>query len=112
MGFCKPCNSKHFQSDFNTWKSRGGFGKYIYYARWIDGRIREWYIKNQRQNIFGVLPYIAPEVLSAADVYSFGMIAFEIVTGFPPYPDIPHDKDLAMKYAMDYDQRFHFIFQN
>src|SRR6185369_12580218 len=24
-------------------------------------------------------------------------IAYEIVTGFPPYPDIPHDKDLAMK---------------
>ncbi|RHZ55694.1 hypothetical protein Glove_411g23 [Diversispora epigaea] len=58
----------------------------------------------EKKNIFGVLPYIAPEVLSgdeeytkAADVYSFGMIAYEIVTGFPPYPDIPHDKDLAMK---------------
>ncbi|RHZ74096.1 hypothetical protein Glove_227g138 [Diversispora epigaea] len=57
----------------------------------------------KKRNIFGVLPYIAPEVLSgeeyakAADVYSFGIIAYEIVTGFPPYPDIPHDKDLAMK---------------
>ncbi|RHZ84003.1 hypothetical protein Glove_86g90 [Diversispora epigaea] len=59
---------------------------------------------HEKKNIFGVLPYIAPEVLSddeeytkAADVYSFGIIAYEIVTGFPPYPDIPHDKDLAMK---------------
>ncbi|RHZ80379.1 hypothetical protein Glove_136g8 [Diversispora epigaea] len=58
----------------------------------------------EKNNIFGVLPYIAPEVLSgdeehtkAADVYSFGIIAYEIVTGFPPYPDIPHDNDLAMK---------------
>ncbi|RHZ75579.1 hypothetical protein Glove_212g144 [Diversispora epigaea] len=57
----------------------------------------------EKKNIFGVLPYIAPEVLSgeeytkAADVYSFGIIAYEMVTGFPPYPDIPHDKDLAMK---------------
>ncbi|RHZ88620.1 hypothetical protein Glove_21g171 [Diversispora epigaea] len=58
----------------------------------------------ERKNIFGVLPYIAPEVLSgeeeytkAADVYSYGIIAYEMVTGFPPYPDIPHDKDLAMK---------------
>ncbi|RHZ58653.1 hypothetical protein Glove_372g27 [Diversispora epigaea] len=58
----------------------------------------------EKKNIFGVLPYIAPEVLSggeeytkAADVYSFGIIVYEIVTGFPPYPDIPHDKDLAMK---------------
>ncbi|RHZ74170.1 hypothetical protein Glove_227g140 [Diversispora epigaea] len=58
----------------------------------------------KKRNIFGVLPYIAPEVLSgekeytkAADVYSFGIIAYEIVTGFLPYPDIPHDKDLAIK---------------
>ncbi|RHZ74203.1 hypothetical protein Glove_227g125 [Diversispora epigaea] len=57
----------------------------------------------EKKNIFGVLPYIAPEVLSgeeytkAADVYSFGIIIYEMVTGFPPYPDIPHDKDLAIK---------------
>ncbi|RHZ87543.1 hypothetical protein Glove_33g96 [Diversispora epigaea] len=57
-----------------------------------------------KKNIFGVLPYIAPEVLSgeeeytkAADVYSFGIVAYEMFTGFPPYPNIPHDKDLAMK---------------
>ncbi|RHZ89374.1 hypothetical protein Glove_15g5 [Diversispora epigaea] len=58
----------------------------------------------EKKNIVGVLPYIAPEVLSgdeeytkAADVYSFGIIVYEVVTGFPPYPDVPHDKDLAMK---------------
>ncbi|RHZ71354.1 hypothetical protein Glove_259g6 [Diversispora epigaea] len=58
----------------------------------------------EKKNVVGVLPYIAPEVLSgdeeytkAADVYSFGIISYEIVTGFPPYPDIPHNKDLAMK---------------
>ncbi|RHZ80068.1 hypothetical protein Glove_139g31 [Diversispora epigaea] len=56
-----------------------------------------------KKNIVGVLPYIAPEVLSgdeeytkAADVYSFGIIAYEMITGFPPYPDIPHDEDLAI----------------
>ncbi|RHZ80712.1 hypothetical protein Glove_132g286 [Diversispora epigaea] len=50
------------------------------------------------------MPYIAPEVLSgdeeyikAADVYSFGIIVYEIVTDFPPYPDIPHDNDLVLK---------------
>ncbi|RHZ64797.1 hypothetical protein Glove_320g46 [Diversispora epigaea] len=58
----------------------------------------------EKNNIFGVLPYISPEVLSgdegytkASDVYSFGIIAYEIITGFPPYPNMPHDKDLAMK---------------
>ncbi|RHZ75626.1 hypothetical protein Glove_212g247 [Diversispora epigaea] len=57
----------------------------------------------EKKNIFGVLPYIAPEVLSgeeytkAADVYSYGIIAYEMVAGFPPYPDISHDKYLAMK---------------
>ncbi|RHZ49238.1 hypothetical protein Glove_527g9 [Diversispora epigaea] len=58
----------------------------------------------EKKNIVGVLPYIAPEVLSgdeeytkAADVYSFGIVAYEIITGFPPYPDIPHDEDLAIK---------------
>ncbi|RHZ85542.1 hypothetical protein Glove_64g51 [Diversispora epigaea] len=62
--------------------------------------IRENPNNPEKKNICGVLPYIAPEVLSdkeytkAADVYSFGIIAYEIVT---PYPDIPHDKDLAMK---------------
>ncbi|RHZ80122.1 hypothetical protein Glove_139g353 [Diversispora epigaea] len=58
----------------------------------------------EKKNIVGVLPYIAPEVLSgdeeytkAADVYSFGIIVYEMITGFPPYPDIPHDEDLAIK---------------
>ena len=59
---------------------------------------------HEKKNIFGVLPYIAPEVLSgdeeytkAADVYSYGIIAYEMITGIPPYPDIPHDEDLAIK---------------
>ncbi|RHZ69450.1 hypothetical protein Glove_283g151 [Diversispora epigaea] len=55
----------------------------------------------EKRNIFGVLPYIAPEVLcgeeytKAADVYSFAMIIYEIITGFAPYYDMSHDIDLA-----------------
>ncbi|RHZ83991.1 hypothetical protein Glove_86g10 [Diversispora epigaea] len=56
-----------------------------------------------KKNIVGVLPYIAQilngdeEYTKAADIYSFGIIAHEMTTGFSPYPDIPHDEDLAIK---------------
>ncbi|RHZ79778.1 hypothetical protein Glove_141g54 [Diversispora epigaea] len=236
--WCKPCNSKHFQNDFNNWTSgndkidkliqdfqlnannynkviewipydrfkdinqigKGGFGT-IHYARWIDGYIEKWDIKNQQwqrydnkemvlkkfdnfgsfnsilwnytdpetysymmvlqytaggnlreylkinfnninweqklNNLYNLLTRLMnvhkldivhqdfhpgnilssnfknydimisdfgikvlsgdEEYTKAVDVYSFGIIAYEMVTGFSPYPDIPHDKDLAMK---------------
>ncbi|RHZ88352.1 hypothetical protein Glove_23g177 [Diversispora epigaea] len=57
----------------------------------------------RKRTVFGVLPYIAPEVLGgeeytkAADVYSFAIVAYEIITGLPPYPDVAHDNDLALR---------------
>ncbi|POG78622.1 kinase-like domain-containing protein [Rhizophagus irregularis DAOM 181602=DAOM 197198] len=59
--------------------------------------------QNSNKKIYGVLPYVAPEVLRGneythkSDIYGFGIIAYEICTGFPPYYDIPHDEFLAMK---------------
>ncbi|GET02601.1 kinase-like domain-containing protein [Rhizophagus clarus] len=59
--------------------------------------------QNDKKKIYGVLPYVAPEVLRGkeytqeSDVYGFGIIAYEICTGLPPYHDIPHDEFLAMK---------------
>ncbi|RIB09873.1 kinase-like domain-containing protein [Gigaspora rosea] len=58
--------------------------------------------------IFGVLPYIAPEVLHTkgkeytqkSDIYSFGIIMSELFTGYPPYHDIPHDEDLAIQVCL------------
>ncbi|RHZ88727.1 hypothetical protein Glove_21g182 [Diversispora epigaea] len=56
---------------------------------------------SNNRNLIGVLPYIAPEVLcgeeytKAADVYSFGIIVYEFITGFAPYYDVPHDINLA-----------------
>ncbi|RHZ60290.1 hypothetical protein Glove_355g23 [Diversispora epigaea] len=65
--------------------------------------------KDSEQKIFGVIPYIDPEVLSgdanyskASDIYGFAMIMFEILTGIPPFYDIPHDKDLALKICNGY----------
>ncbi|POG72574.1 kinase-like domain-containing protein [Rhizophagus irregularis DAOM 181602=DAOM 197198] len=52
-------------------------------------------------SIYGVMPYVAPEVLRgkpytrAADIYSFGMIMYVIATGRQPYTDCAHDEVLA-----------------
>ncbi|EXX73815.1 Cdc15p [Rhizophagus irregularis DAOM 197198w] len=59
--------------------------------------------QNSDKKIYGVLPYVAPEVLrgkeytQASDIYGFGIIAHEICIGFPPYHDIAHDEFLAIK---------------
>jgi serine/threonine protein kinase len=59
--------------------------------------------RNTDEKIYGVLPYVAPEVLTgqpytqASDVYSFGMIMYEIMTGLQPYQGILYDKTLASK---------------
>jgi serine/threonine protein kinase len=54
--------------------------------------------------IYGVLPYVAPEILfqekpytPASDIYSFGIIVWEILSGKSPYCDIPHDMDLTLR---------------
>ncbi|RIB23656.1 kinase-like domain-containing protein, partial [Gigaspora rosea] len=62
------------------------------------------------EGMFGVIPYIAPEVLytggkeytQKSDIYSFGIIMSEVFTGYPPYHDIPHNKDLAIKICLGY----------
>ncbi len=54
-------------------------------------------------SIYGNLPYIAPEVIAgkkhtfASDIYSVGMIMWEISSGQPPFINFEHDYDLAMK---------------
>jgi serine/threonine protein kinase len=52
---------------------------------------------------YGNLPYIAPEVISgkettfASDIYSIGILMWEISSGKPPFVDLERDCDLAMK---------------
>src|SRR5205809_7495024 len=69
-------------------------------------------LENTNNNIYGILPYIAPEILrgqnytKAADVYSFGIIMYEVFSGLPPYHDVSHDKNLAMKICLGFRPRF------
>ena len=71
--------------------------------------------KNNTKNkndIFGVLPYVAPEILrgqnytKAADIYSFGIIMYEVISGLPPYHDVSHDRCLAIKICKGLRPRF------
>ncbi|GBC02945.1 hypothetical protein RclHR1_00490031 [Rhizophagus clarus] len=49
------------------------------------------------RKLYGVVPYMAPELFQgqkytkASDVYSVGMLMWEIFAGYPPFNDIPHD---------------------
>ncbi|RIA83893.1 kinase-like domain-containing protein, partial [Glomus cerebriforme] len=60
-------------------------------------------LENTKKSVYGVLPYIAPEILrgqnytKAADIYSFGIVMYEVISGLPPYHDVSHDENLAIK---------------
>ena len=52
--------------------------------------------------IYGIMPYVAPEVLrgrpytQASDIYSFGMVMYFIATGKQPFVNYAHDEYLAL----------------
>ncbi|KAG9300671.1 hypothetical protein G9A89_023469 [Geosiphon pyriformis] len=56
----------------------------------------------EEKKIYGVIPYIPPEVLRgenftmAGDIYSLGMLLWELATGKPPFYDRSHDQILIM----------------
>ncbi|PKC72256.1 kinase-like protein [Rhizophagus irregularis] len=53
--------------------------------------------------IYGVIPYIAPEIFKGAafskesDIYSLGMIMWELTTGCKPFVNVEHDHNLIFK---------------
>jgi len=52
---------------------------------------------------YGIIPYMAPEILQrqkytkASDIYSFGMIMWEFMTGRRPFWDRSHDTELIIE---------------
>ncbi|GBC04169.1 hypothetical protein RclHR1_05550006 [Rhizophagus clarus] len=59
--------------------------------------------KSSNNEIYGVIPYIAPEIFKGskftkeADIYSLGMIMWELTTGCKPFANVKHDIHLVYK---------------
>ncbi|RGB26894.1 kinase-like domain-containing protein [Rhizophagus diaphanus] len=57
----------------------------------------------KQEGIYGVLPYMAPEVLrgyqyiKASDIYSFGIMINEYISEETPYNNVPHNHVLSIK---------------
>ena len=66
------------------------------------GLCRSLKSSSKKDSIYGVMPFMAPEILrgkpytSASDIYSFSMIMWEFTSGYPPFNDRAHD--LQLKY--------------
>src|ERR1041385_6001344 len=51
----------------------------------------------KRQNIYSINRYC---------IYSFGILACEVLTGLPPYHNLPHDEFLALKICQGLRPKF------
>ncbi|GBC04843.1 hypothetical protein RclHR1_00590029 [Rhizophagus clarus] len=60
-------------------------------------------IASSNNEIYGVIPYVAPEIFNGhtfskeSDIYSFGMIMWELTSGCKPFLDCNHDIHLIYK---------------
>jgi serine/threonine protein kinase len=63
---------------------------------------------SSKKGVYGVLPYMAPEVLreyqytKSANIYSFGIIMSEYLSEEIPFNDIPHDEYLAVEICKEF----------
>ncbi|CAG8795291.1 22375_t:CDS:2, partial [Cetraspora pellucida] len=59
-------------------------------------------VESSEYNIYGIMPYIAPEVLNkkqysfSSDIYSLGMIMWELTSGCRPFYDREYNANLAL----------------
>ncbi|POG60041.1 kinase-like domain-containing protein, partial [Rhizophagus irregularis DAOM 181602=DAOM 197198] len=58
---------------------------------------------SSNDEIYGVIPYVAPEIFKGAtfskesDIYSLGMIMWELTTGRKPFSRVEHDVELILE---------------
>ncbi|GBC04928.1 hypothetical protein RclHR1_05950012 [Rhizophagus clarus] len=58
---------------------------------------------DENKEVYGIIPYVAPEIFrgekytKASDIYSFGMIMWELMTGRKPFWNYNHDTSLIIE---------------
>ncbi|GES85138.1 kinase-like domain-containing protein [Rhizophagus clarus] len=75
------------------------------HKKWVIGDLGLSQPANDSSNneIYGVIPYIAPEIFKGAafskesDIYSMGMVMWELTTGCKPFSKVEHDIGLILK---------------
>ncbi|RGB40147.1 kinase-like domain-containing protein [Rhizophagus diaphanus] len=76
----------------------------------LSRRIDEVSSAHSTNSLFGIIPYIDPEKLrnpkyslnKMSDVYSIGILLWEISSGHPPFKDEPYDLSLFIQISQDY----------
>ncbi|CAI2195636.1 11767_t:CDS:1, partial [Funneliformis geosporum] len=67
----------------------------------------EYFQLSKKNEIYGVLPLVAPEILRgqpytlASDIYSFSMIMWELISEVPPFNNEAHDFQLSLNICKD-----------
>jgi serine/threonine protein kinase len=60
-------------------------------------------IDDDNDEVYGIIPYVAPEIFQgqkytkASDIYSFGIVMWELMTGRKPFWDQNHDTNLIIE---------------
>lgn len=116
--WCKDCNNSHLfaQPASSNPKINEFIQKYQLEATDKD-KFLEWIPYEQFEiekdkEVHGVMPYVAPELLNkkkdevapytpASDIYSLGMITYEIFANQSPYLDRNYDESLALSIVCD-----------
>ena len=92
------CNLVH--GDFHSGNLLLQSHKYAYISDF--GLCRPADKPTKSNGIYGIMAYMAPEVLrgkpytKAADIYSFGIVMWEMTSGVPAFSNTPHDYNLCL----------------